>query len=124
MTHRRKAIRQAVRELLNGLPLRTPDTLPAVVVSTPDEAPAEAAEEGGYVAGPTEVDVVLAVTAYAVDEDGVDDQLADVEQRIAADQTLRGTVSQLNYTSYALEADDAAYNGVATWTARVLTEEV
>lgn len=121
MTHRRKAIRQAVRELLNGLPLRTPDTLPAVLVSTPDEAPAE---EGGYVAGATEVDVVLAVTVYAVDEDGVDDQLADVEQRIAADQTLRGTVSQLNYTSYALEADDAAYNGVATWTARVLTEEV
>ena len=121
---RRAAIRSAVRAMLDGLPLATPgvaDDLPAVVVSTPEDGPAE---NGGYVDGSAEIDVTLTVAAYGATEDEVDDLLARVEQRIAGDRSLGGTATDLTYEGYALEADETAYEGVATWTARVPTRGV
>ena len=110
--------------MLDGLPLSTPGVaadLPSIVVSTPEDAPAEGP---GYVDGPSEIEVVLTVAVYAVDEDAVDELLGHVEQRIREDDTLRGTAGRLEYQGFSLEADESAYVGAASWTATVFTGEV
>lgn len=135
-SYRRARIRAAVVRALNGpsgsagpwrdgVPIAGPDAAdapPFVVVSTPEESPAE--EDGGYVAGPAALAVSVAVAAVAATEDGVDALLAEVEPRIAADTTLAGTVDSLDYAGFVLDVDEDATVGVATWTARIETEEV
>lgn len=112
----RIAVRNGAMQALDGLPIV--DRVrrikpPALVVSTPREE----ALDTGYVSGRIDVRLTLEVTAYESTEDGVDGLLADVERRFANDESLGGTVRNLEFSAYELEFDDGRFNGVQSWTA-------
>lgn len=115
--NRRAALRQAALALLDGLALNAA-TLPFVDVSTPTEE----APEGGFVDGRLDTRVSLVVTAAATDEDGVDEQLEEVESRFAEDPTLGGRCGGIEYAGYQLAADENGYAGSAVWTVHLTKE--
>ena len=125
MKHRRQRLRTAVLRLLDGMPTAPEGaaaTLPFVAVSTPEETPAE---DGGYVAGPTDLEILLEIQAFAATEDGVDELLAEVEARLAVDPSLGGLAANPpDYRGHTLDADEEAYIGASTWAVRTTTEEV
>lgn len=108
----RPKVREAIRSLLRGLPVQPAVRaikVPSIVVSTPSEATIN----NGF-----DIQLTVQSTVYAESEDEVDRLLGEVEKRFAEDETLGGTVRDLQFTTYELEVDEGlTYIGTQAWTA-------
>lgn len=108
----RQDVREAARQVLSDLPVLHPVRaikVPSVIVSTPSE---ESIDDG--------FDTVLTVevSVYERSEDDVDSLLGKVETAFAGDESLGGTVRDLQFSSYELDVNvDGTHIGTQSWTA-------
>ena len=121
----RAAVRQAAATLAANVAtvlagdLDAESSLPALDVDTPVDT-----ATGGDVHRP-EIDVQLAITAYATTRDSVDDLLQRVGVRIDADRTLAGIADYCEYVGFARpdrptgDEERTIHAGTATWLVHV-----